>query len=109
MTKIVFHKQGEDFVRIESNGHTGYAERGEDIVCAAVSALLQGAALGVRDVAGVKANYRVNEEKGSLLLDLPKDIGEQARHDCNVILQTLFVSVSDLEKGYSEYIEVEVK
>ena len=109
MTKIVFHKQGEDFVRIESEGHTGYANRGEDIVCAAVSALLQGAALGVRDVAKVKADYRVNEERGSLLLALPKNLGEKAQHDCNVILQTLLVSVSDLQKGYSEYIEVEVK
>ena len=109
MTRIVFHKQGEDFVRIESNGHTGYADSGEDIVCAAISALLQGAALGVRDVAGVKAKYRVNEDKGSLLLELPSDLGASERHDCNVILQTLLVSVSDIAKGYSEYIEVEVK
>ena len=109
MTKIVFHKQGEDFVRIESEGHTGYAESGEDIVCAAISALLQGAALGVRDVAGVKAKYRVNEGKGSLLLEIPSDIGSASRHDCNVILRTLLVSVTDIAKGYSEYIEVEVK
>ena len=109
MTKIVFHKQGEDFVRIECDGHTGYANRGEDIVCAAVSALLQGAALGVRKVAGVKAEYHVNEEKGSLFLALPKNLGEREQHDCNVILKTLLVSVSDLQKGYSEYIEVEVK
>ncbi len=109
MTKIVFHKQGEDFVRIESNGHTGYAERGEDVVCAAISALIQGAALGIREVAGVKAKYRVNEEKGSLLLELPSDLGEEKRHDCNVILKTLLVSVTDISEGYSEYIEVEVK
>ena len=109
MTKIVFHKQGEDFVRIESDGHTGYAESGEDIVCAAISALLQGAALGVREVAGVKAKYRVNEEKGSLFLELPSDLGASERHDCNVILKTLLMSVSDIAKGYSEYIEVEVK
>ena len=109
MTKIVFHKRGEDFVRIESEGHTGYADRGEDILCAAVSALLQGAALGVREVAGVRAEYRVDEEQGSLLLSLPRDLGAGQRHDCNVILGTLLVSVSDLAKGYSEYIEVEVK
>ena len=109
MTRIVFHKRGEDFVRIESEGHTGYACSGEDIVCAAISALLQGAALGVLKVAGVKAEYRVNEEKGSLLLALPKDLGGGQRRDCNVILKTLFLSVTDLQKGYSEYIEVEVK
>ena len=109
MTKIVFHKQGEDFVRIECDGHTGYANRGEDIVCAAVSALLQGAALGVRKVAGVKAEYHVNEETGSLDLVIPAKIGARERHDCNVILGTLLASVEDLREGYSEYIEVEVK
>ena len=109
MTKIVFYKQGEDFVRIESKGHTGYADQGEDIVCAALSALLQGAALGIKKVVGVKADYRVNEEQGSLTLALPKTLGIAERHDCNVILGTLFASVSDLTEGYSEYIEVEVK
>ena len=109
MTKIVFHKQGEDFVRIESEGHTGFAESGEDIVCAALSALLQGAALGVLKVVGVRAEYRVDEEKGSLFLAIPTTIGAAERHDCNVILKTLLMSVSDLREGYSEYIEVEVK
>ena len=109
MTRIVFHKRGEDFVRIESEGHAGYADRGEDIVCAAISALLQGAALGVLKVVGVKADYRVNEEKGSLHLSLPREMEAQARHDCNVILRTLLESVSDLQKGYSDHIEVEVK
>lgn len=109
MTKIVFHKQGEDFVRIKSEGHTGYADQGEDILCAALSALIQGAALGVLKVVGVKADYRVNEEKGSLELILPTNLGEGEKHDCNVILKTLLMSVLDLKKGYSEYIEVEVK
>ena len=109
MTRIVFHKQGEDFVRIESVGHTGYADSGEDIVCAAISALLQGAALGVLEVVRAKAEYRVDEEKGSLTLALPSDLGEAERHDCGVILKTLYLSVKDLSEGYSEYIEVEVK
>ena len=109
MTKIVFHKQGEDFVRIVSEGHTGYAVHGEDIVCAALSALIQGAALGVLKVVGVKADYRVNEETGRLDLVIPAKIGARERHDCNVILGTLLASVEDLREGYSEYIEVEVK
>ena len=109
MTKIVFFKQGEDFVRIESKGHTGYATQGQDILCAALSALLQGAALGVMKVAGVDAKYRVDEKTGSLMLALPSDLEDGVRQACNVILKTLYVSVMDLKDGYSEYIEVEVK
>ncbi len=109
MTKIVFSKKGEDFVRIESRGHAGFAESGEDIVCAGISALLQGAALGVLKVAGVKARYEVKESAGSLLLELPKEMSEREKRDCKVILETLYLSVSDLQKGYSEFISVEVK
>ena len=109
MTKIVFTKKGEDFVRIESRGHAGYSEKGSDVVCAGISALLQGAALGVLKVAGVKARYEINEKEGALLLALPKEMTETERRDCQVILRTLYESVSDLRDGYSGFISVEVK
>jgi len=109
MTKVVFHKRGENFVRIESQGHTGYADSGADIVCAALSALMQGALLGIIKVVGVKVDYKVNEKEGSLVMTLPKDMTDAERHDCKVILDTLYYSVQDIAQGYSEYIEVEVK
>ena len=109
MTEVVFHKRGEDFVRIESRGHTGYADSGADIVCAGLSALIQGALLGVLKVVGVKARYRVEEESGELEIILPEDMTDAERHDCGVILNTLYLSVKDLEEGYSGYINMEVK
>lgn len=36
--KIVY---SEDRVRIEMNGHSGYGKKGEDIVCAGISGVLQ--------------------------------------------------------------------
>lgn len=42
-------KDGE--TRIEATGHSGYAEPGKDIVCAAVSAILTTAALGLEALA----------------------------------------------------------
>ena len=40
MTKITITKSSDDnFKKIECSGHAGYADRGEDIVCAAVSVL----------------------------------------------------------------------
>ena len=109
MTKIVFTKKGEDFVRIESRGHAGYSKKGGDIVCAAISALLQGAALGVLKVARVNAHYETDEEEGALILSLPDNMTETERRDCQAILKTLYVSVSDLRDGYSGFISVEVK
>ena len=41
MTKLRICKNGDHFVGFECFGHSGYAEQGEDIVCAAVSTAVQ--------------------------------------------------------------------
>ena len=47
MTEItVFLKDGKP-IGFDAHGHTGYAECGEDIVCAAVSAITQTAAIKI--------------------------------------------------------------
>lgn len=53
MTDIVIAKRDNSIVLVESIGHTGYAEEGYDIVCAAVSSVLQTALLGLLNVAGI--------------------------------------------------------
>jgi uncharacterized protein YsxB (DUF464 family) len=46
---------------IDVKGHAGYAPHGQDIVCAAVSAILQTAVLGLESVARTYPdNVRVN-------------------------------------------------
>ena len=39
MTKIVFHKWDNVFYGFSEQGHTGYADAGEDILCSALSAM----------------------------------------------------------------------
>ena len=39
MTKIVFFRSGGVFYGFEEQGHTGYGESGDDILCAALSAM----------------------------------------------------------------------
>ena len=39
MTKIVFYRSGGNFYGFEEQGHTGYGEAGDDILCSALSAM----------------------------------------------------------------------
>ena len=39
MTKLVFFRTGGVFYGFEEQGHTGYGEEGNDILCAALSAM----------------------------------------------------------------------
>lgn len=108
MTKIKIVKKNNDVVRLECDGHTGYGVAGEDIVCSAISSIVQTAVLGVVAIAGVNAKLVRDENKGYLSLDIPSDISKDQRHDTNVILNTMLCGVQDLYEGYSDFIELEV-
>ena len=62
MTEItVFLKDGKP-IGFDAHGHTGYAECGEDIVCAAVSAITQTAAMAVTDIDRCPAALKIKNE-----------------------------------------------
>ena len=60
------------------SGHSGYAEAGQDIVCAAVSAVVTMAEATINDVCGAKAKVRVKErENARITLTLPASCDEE--------------------------------
>ena len=109
MTKAVFTVKEGRIVRIEVNGHTGYATAGEDVVCAAISAVLQGAVLGVMEVAKARVEYQTDERKGQMRFALADGQGEAVSHDAEIILRSALVATKDIAEGYSQFVKVEVK
>ena len=55
MTRVEFFDQDGRITGFSCSGHSGYAEEGSDIVCAAISALTQGAVIGLKEVIGLEA------------------------------------------------------
>jgi uncharacterized protein YsxB (DUF464 family) len=108
MTKITITKLNNNITQVECDGHTGYGVSGEDIVCSALSSVVQTAVLGVMMVAGVNAKVIRDDHKGYLKLTIPQSIDDSQRHDVNVILETMLCGVGDLYEGYSDFIELEV-
>jgi uncharacterized protein YsxB (DUF464 family) len=108
MTNVKFFRENDGFFKIICDGHTDFGVEGEDIVCAALSSIVQTAVLGVLQIAAVSADFKRDEKRGYLELTLPKNITERQRHDANVILNTLYLGVADLYSGYSDFIEVAV-
>ena len=47
MTKVVILKRNNKIFEVECDGHTNYGEKGEDIVCASLSSIVQTAVLGL--------------------------------------------------------------
>lgn len=109
MTDITILKKEGNIVSVTCQGHTGYANCGEDIVCAGISTIVQTALLGILNVAGVEAKYKTDEKKGYLHFELKGDISKGQMHDCQVILKTMLCGLSDFYTEYSDYMKLEVK
>lgn len=103
MVEIHVRKDSRD--RLSSffaTGHAGWAESGEDVVCAAVSAILQAAWLGLTEVAQVAVV--ATKESGQLELRWP----DRSRNDAGVkaIVATAALSVERIALQYPEHIRV---
>lgn len=50
----------------EISGHSGYAESGEDIICAAISVLGQTAIVSLKELTDLRVEYEIDEGETSL-------------------------------------------
>ncbi|MBQ9433693.1 MAG: ribosomal-processing cysteine protease Prp [Synergistaceae bacterium] len=67
MTAVKLIYQGKTLTGIESRGHSGYSRSGSDIVCAAVSTLMQALVLGLEDIAHVQGLQVVADSRVPLI------------------------------------------
>lgn len=88
-------------MRFYGKGHAGYADYGNDIVCAAVSALTQHTAFGILSYLKIDADFSTKD--GFLDLNLENcTLKEKERENADVLLETLFITLKSIEKEYSE-------
>ena len=103
MVTVRIRKDGrERLSSIFASGHAGWAESGEDVVCAAVSAILQAALLGLMEVATVDVDAR--REDGRLAMSWP----ERTRDDAAVgaIVATAALSIERIAMQYPDHVHV---
>ena len=86
------------------SGHSGYAEAGQDIVCAAISAVVALAEATINDVCGAKAKVRVKEEDARITLTLPAVCEEE--ESVQAVLAGMLLTLCNFRDDYPDYIEV---
>ena len=104
MTRCEFTRENERIVRFSVSGHSGYAEAGSDIVCAAISAVVTMAEATINDVCGAKAKVRVKEEDARITLTLPTSCDEEDA--VQAVLSGMMLTLLSLREDYPDYIEV---
>ena len=106
MTTVTFHTQGSRITGFDAEGHSGYAQEGEDIVCSAVTSAVRLVECVLNDVMGLCAAVKVNEKTALISLRIPGSLGQTAESTCQNLLTGMMVYLTELHSEYPDFIEV---
>ena len=104
MTRCEFFTEDDRITGFSISGHSGYAEAGSDIVCAAISAIVRMAEATINDVCGAKAKVRVKDADNRITLMLPTSCDEE--ESVQAVLAGMLLYLCNLRDEYPDYIEV---
>ena len=108
MTKVNIFRKDNKIFEVECDGHTNYGEKGEDIVCASLSSIVQTAVLGLLMIAELELEMKRDDEEGYLKFTLPEKLSEKQDIQASAILDTMLCGISDLYESFSDCREGEV-
>ena len=106
MTTITFRMEGDRITGFDSQGHSGYAEEGADIVCAGITSAIRLVDATINDVLGLAASVKINEKSAQISLRLPGGLGPTAESTCQSLLTGLMLYFTMLHDEYPDNIEV---
>ena len=101
MIEVRLHKKKGRICAFELSGHSGYADAGSDIVCAAASSAAQFAILGIEDTEKLRCDYAVFDGGIEFSLFEPSDIAQS-------YLRTLEIFLGQLSQQYDKFLKITV-
>ena len=113
MTKIIFYKSDGVFYGFEEQGHTGYGEAGDDILCSALSAMTMLIINTVEVAYASDVEYDISEDDTKITVRsraaLPEFEGdERKRYAVSGLFMSYFYQLNDMVEEYYKYLEVDV-
>ena len=85
------------------SGHSGYAARGQDIVCAGISAIVQTTILGLQEVLEIECDGI--QKEGRLECNLPSLKGT-LRSQADLLLDTMLQGLAAMAAIFSDYVRI---
>ena len=113
MTKIIFYRSNGIFWGFEEQGHTGYADAGEDILCSALSAMTMLIINTIEVSYASDVDYEIDDDDTRIVVTsraaLPEfEEDERKRYAISGLFMSYFYQLNDLVEEYYDYLEVDV-
>ena len=111
MTTITFYKTDGFYYGFEEQGHTGFAESGDDILCSALSSMTMLIINAIEVSYASNVEYTIDEETTDIRLiaksALPKyEPDEKKQYAVSGLIQAYFYQLMDLVEEYYDYLDV---
>ncbi|MBO4898171.1 MAG: ribosomal-processing cysteine protease Prp [Clostridia bacterium] len=97
MTEIVLKRENGSVVYFEADGHTGYAEAGQDIICASLSSVIWCTVNGLENVLGADISYSEEDGHVTCLIKNPS-------RETDILLNSFDKFLDALQKQYPDFI-----
>lgn len=107
MTRItIFKNRNQEFLGFTCLGHAGYADEGEDIVCAGISALVINTVNSLSAYTGERFETDSDEESGEITLRFLSP----AEHDADLLMKSLVLGLQGIQSTYgNDYVILNFK
>lgn len=103
MTRVTFSSQEDKLLSVDILGHAGYADEGEDIVCAAISSAVMLTHALLFDVQKIPVDTLIEDDGAHIRITLPQGAGTERGQDA---LRALKMHFTELEQNYSDFLNV---
>lgn len=92
---------------VSITGHSGQASKGNDIVCAGVSALSQSVALALEYYA---IAHSINQQEGLLEFSVNvASLSDAHKIRCESIVSVFILGINEIRKQYPEFVQVNIQ
>ena len=113
MTKIVFFRSDGIFYGFEEQGHTGYGEAGDDVLCAALSAMTMFLINTIEVAYASTVDYEVDEDSTDVRVRckaaLPEfESDDYKRYAVSGIIMGYYCQLGDMLEEYGDFLDVSV-
>ena len=101
MTSITVYRRNSRACCLRIEGHSGYAESGADIVCAAVSVLVQALHIGLTEYVHIEPEVTVDDTVALIELRWSND----GKNELNVLVETILKALYETALSYKAHVK----
>ena len=109
MTNITIYRTADSYLGVEVSGHAGFAEAGDDIVCAGISVLTINLINSLEQLSEDAFSVKEDEETGYIKVWMSYEEEEEPSYESQILFDSYLLGVEYIEKDYNEFVKLEIK